>query len=213
MSSLPAYYPPLFIVQIFKFQFHLTTTKQVVKLKYKEFSWRAEMTSFIAKLLKVLNSETDPSQISLAFCLSMIMGFTPLFSLHNIIILLVTLLLRVNLTSFILGLAVFSGLSYLLDPLFHIIGLSILTAAPLEGLWTTLYNTTIFRLAHFNNTILMGSLITSLVLFIPLFLILNILIRKYREHFLAYVEKSKIMQLFKATKIYKAYQSIQDLRG
>ena len=35
------------------------------------------MIDAVARLLKVLNSETEPGQISLALCLSMIAGFTP----------------------------------------------------------------------------------------------------------------------------------------
>ncbi len=77
------------------------------------------MLKLIAKLLKVLNSDTDPSQISLAVCFSMIVGLTPFFSLHNLMILLLALFIRVNLSSFLLGLALFSGVAYLLDPLFH----------------------------------------------------------------------------------------------
>jgi uncharacterized protein (TIGR03546 family) len=96
------------------------------------------MLKVIAKVLKVLNSETDPGQISLAFCLSMIAGLTPLFSLHNFLIFFLVLILRVNLSAFLLGTVFFSGVAYLLDPFFHWIGLTALTTGPLEGLWTAL---------------------------------------------------------------------------
>lgn len=167
----------------------------------------------IAKLLKVLNSETEPAQISLALCFSMIMGFTPLYSLHNILAVLLVLILRVNLSAFILGWAFFSGLAYLLDPLFHQIGLVLLTLSALEGLWTSLYNITLFRLENFNNSIVMGSLFLSLVFFAPLYLILNLTIRKYREHILAWIQKTRIMQAFKASKIYSVYQTVSGWRG
>ena len=80
------------------------------------------MLTIIAKIFKTLNSETDPFQISLALCFSMIAGLTPLWSLHNIVVLLLTLILRVNLATFLLGWAGFSGIAYLLDPLFHTSG-------------------------------------------------------------------------------------------
>lgn len=171
------------------------------------------MIRIIARLLKVLNSESEPGQLSLAFCFAMIIGFTPLVSLHNIIVILLVLLIRVNLSAFLLGWAVFSGFAYLLDPLFHRIGLALLTTSSLEGLWSALYNMTIFRLENFNNTIVMGSLFLSLVLFVPLYIVLNISIRKYREHILAWVQKTKFMQAFKASKLYTAYQAISELRG
>lgn len=171
------------------------------------------MIRLIAKLLRVLNSETDPGQISLGFCFAMIAGLTPLMSLHNLFVLLLVLLLRVNLSAFLLGLVVFSGVAYLLDPIFHYLGLQILTSPSLEGLWTSLYNSTIWRLERFNNSIMLGSLLFSLVLFVPLFILSNVLIRRYRAHVLAWIEKTRLMQFIKASKLYQMYQSVAHLGG
>ena len=171
------------------------------------------MLRAIAKLLKVLNSESDPGQVSMALCLSMIAGLTPLYSLHNLLVLFLALLLRVNLSAFILGLAFFTGVAYLLDPVFHWIGLALLTTGPLEGLWTTLYNSTLWRIERFNNSVLLGSLLFSLFLFFPFYLLLNQLIRKYRENVLEWVRKTRIMKAFMASKLYRAYQSVSGWGG
>ena len=171
------------------------------------------MLRAIAKLLKALNSETEPGQISLALCFSMIVGFTPLFSLHNFLVFLLVLVLRVNLSTFILGLILFSGVAYLLDPIFHWIGLAILTSSGLEGLWTAFYNMTLLRLAKFNNSIVMGSFLFSMVLFVPLYFIANRMIMQYREHILVWVQKTRIMQAFKATKLYSVFATYSQLRG
>ena len=171
------------------------------------------MIESIAKLIKVLNSETEPGQISLALCLAMIAGFTPVLSLHNIVVLLVVLVLRVNLSAFILGWAFFSAIAYILDPLFHRIGLAILTAPSLNEFWTGLYNTSWFRLDRLNNTITMGSLLFSLALFIPGLIIFNLLIRRYREHLLSWIRKTRLMQALKATKFFAIYQSLSGLTG
>jgi uncharacterized protein (TIGR03546 family) len=168
------------------------------------------MLTIVAKIFKTLNSETEPLQISLALCFSMIIGLTPLWSLHNIAVLLLVLILRVNLTTFILGWLGFSGIAYALDPLFHIFGLQILTNSALHGLWTSLYNSTLWRLSNFNNSILMGSLIISLGLFVPLFFLSNVIIRKYREHIISWVMKSRIVQTLMASKFYNTYQSVSD---
>ena len=138
----------------------------------------------------------------------MIVGLTPLMSLHNLLVLFFVLLLRANLSAFILGWAFFSGVGYLLDPLFHRIGLSVLTASTLEGFWTALYSVTLFRLAKFNNTLLMGSLILSLILFLPLFILSNLVIQQYRDNILAWIRKTRIMQALKANKLYTAYQAV-----
>ncbi len=166
------------------------------------------MLTMLARLLKILNSEAEPHQISLAFCFAMIAGFTPLFSLHNLLVIFCILILRVNLSGFLLGLAVFSGVAYILDPVFSAIGYSLLTASFLDGLWTSLYNMTLFRLENFNNSIVMGSLVISILLFVPFYFLFNNLINKYREHFLAWIEKTKLVALLKSSKLYSVYQSV-----
>ena len=171
------------------------------------------MLKTLANLLRVLNSETEPGQISLGLCFALIAGLTPLWSLHNIVVLLGVLVLRVNLSAFLVALPVFSGLAYLLDPLFHAIGLPLLTSGSLEPLWTSLYNSTLWRLERFNNSIVMGSLVFSLVAFVPTLLLFNCLIRRYRDHVLAWVQQTRIMQLFKASKLYGAYHSVSRLGG
>ena len=171
------------------------------------------MIKMIAKFLKVLNSETEPGQISLAFSLAMILGLTPLMSLHNIVVILLMLLVRVNLSACILGWVFFSGIAYILDPLFNLIGLAVLTSKGLEGLWESLYTITIFRLAKFNNSIVIGSFLFSLVFFIPLYLLSNQGIRKYRVYVLEWVQKTKLMKAFKANKLFKAYQAVSGWGG
>ena len=166
------------------------------------------MLYMAARILNVLNSEQDPSQISLALCFSMIAGLTPLMSLHNLVVLFFVLFLRVNLTSFLIGLAIFSGIAYLLDPLFHITGLALLSAEPLEGIWTRMYNMPVFRIERFNNTIVMGSLVISLVLFVPVFFLARSGVVKYRARFRAWMNKTKLAQAIKASTFYRIYTSL-----
>ncbi|MDT8335117.1 MAG: TIGR03546 family protein [Desulfurivibrionaceae bacterium] len=171
------------------------------------------MLKSIARLLKVLNSETDPGQISLGFCFALIIGLTPLMSLHNILVIFLVCILRTNLSAFLLGFLIFTGIAYLLDPLFNRLGLVLLTADPLEPLWTSMYNLALFRLESFNNSIVMGSLVFSLALFIPLYFLFNLLIVKYRDYLLGWIEKSRLMKFFMASRFYRIYKSTSDLGG
>ena len=142
----------------------------------------------------------------------MIAGLTPLLSLHNLLVLFLVFILRVNFSAFLLGFAIFTGIAYLLDPLFHMIGLAVLTIPSLGGLWTFLYQSVWWRLEHFNNSIVMGSLVFSVGLFIPILLLSNLLIQRYRKHILAWVQKTKIMKMFKASKVYETYQTLSAWR-
>jgi uncharacterized protein (TIGR03546 family) len=166
------------------------------------------MLKAIAKLIKVLNSDAAPGQIGAAVGFSMIAGFTPFWSLHNLLVLFLVLVLRVNLSAFLLGLAVFSGLAFGLDPLFDKLGLWVLTSDSLNGLWTAMYNRTLWRVERFNNTVVMGSLLASLVLFFPLLLLSNLLIRQYRATVMAWVQRSRILQAIKASRFYGYYKTV-----
>ena len=171
------------------------------------------MLKLIAKFLKVLNSDTEPGQLSLAFCLAMVAGLTPLMSLHNILVLFLVCILRANLAAFLLGFLTVTGIAYLLDPIFNQLGLAILTAAALKPLWTSLYNITLFRLENFTNSIVMSSLLFSLILFVPMYFLFNLLIAKYRNHLLRWVEKSRLMKFFMASKLYRVYKTVTGLGG
>ena len=159
------------------------------------------MFSQIIKFIRVLSSEVDPIQISLGFALAMIVGLTPLFSLHNLLVIFVLLLFRINLAAFLLAWAVFSGMAYLLDPLFHDLGKVILHHESLNALWTEMYNQPVWRIARFNNTIVMGSLAASLLAFIPFVLISNLLVRRYRSDVLIYVQNSRLFKTLKSSKL------------
>lgn len=166
------------------------------------------MLSLFAKLLKILNSEASPFQISIALGLSMITSFLPLVTPLNLLILFLVFLLRVNISAYLLGTALFSGIAWFLDPLFHPIGRAVLTAGPLEELWTAFYNTIIGRLQRFNNTVVMGSFLFSLLIFVPFVLLTNSMIRRYREHVLVWVKKTRLMQLILASRFYALYEKL-----
>ncbi|MCW8922183.1 MAG: TIGR03546 family protein [Gammaproteobacteria bacterium] len=159
------------------------------------------MITQIIKFLRVLASEAAPIQISMGIALAMIIGFTPLLSLHNVLVVFVLLVFRINIAAFLLAWALFSGLAYLLDPVFHQIGLSLLQNESLQATWTAMYNLMFWRLANFNNTILMGSLVVSLLAFFPLVLILNVLIKQYRSHVLVFLNNSKIIRYLQNSKL------------
>jgi uncharacterized protein (TIGR03546 family) len=171
------------------------------------------MIELVANLLKILNSETEPRQISLGICFGMLAGLTPLWRPHNLLVLLLVLVLRVNLSAFLLAWGLFSAVAYLLDPFFHSLGLAILNADALKGLWTALYNNAWFPLTQFNHSITMGSLVSAIILFVPLLLLSNFIIKNYREHILAWVQKTRLAQMVKASKIYTTYQSIRSWGG
>ncbi|NRA23035.1 MAG: TIGR03546 family protein [Oleispira sp.] len=168
------------------------------------------MIAMLAKLLKALNSDSAPGQIALAFALALITGLTPLFSLHNVLILLIACIVRIHFGAFLLGILFFSGLAYLIDPAAIILGESLLNDMAYQSFWTDLYQSDFWRATRFNNTLVLGSLIIAMIAFIPVLLLSRWLISAYRHKLMAWVDKLKIIKMLKASKFYKVYQALAE---
>jgi len=171
---------------------------------------------FIAKLIKILRSEISPNQISAGFILGMMLGLTPFWSLHNLIIILLILLLKVNIATAIFSFGIFSAIGYLLDPVFHNLGFYLLVdVKSMHGIWSALYNFPVIALSKYNNTVVMGSFVMSLVLLLPVFILVRKGVISYRENIDVKIkekmQKWKILQIIKSSKIYSLYQKIKSL--
>lgn len=171
------------------------------------------MLAMLARFLKALNSESGPWAIAWAFVLGMIIGLTPLWSLHNLIILFLAMSLRINFSGFILAWLFFSAVAYLFDPVADYIGEALLQAQALQGLWFSLYDNPVARLFQFNHTITLGSLVFALLLapvwlFASYYLVIN-----YRSRVQAWFLKLKIVQGLRSTKLWGLYQRLNTLRG
>lgn len=167
------------------------------------------MIGLLARILKVLNSETDPRQIAGAVVLAGLFGLTPLWTLHNLLVLLLVLVLRVNLSIFLIAWGFFTVLAFGLDPAFDVLGHAVLTAEPLRPLWVTFYATDIGRLSAFNNTIVMGSLCVGLIMAPVLWFTTGYLVRNYRAHMLDWVRRRRIYQIISGSRLLTTYQSLR----
>ena len=162
----------------------------------------------LAKLLKALHSDAGPWSLAFGIMLGIIFGLTPLLNLHNLLVLFVALFFRVNLSTFFLSWGVFSLLALMLDPLMNNLGETILTGQSLQGVWTWLYNTELGRLSQFYNTLTMGSLAVSLVAAPFILVISRLLVMQYRELFLAKIERWKVIEVLKGSRVYQIYQGM-----
>ncbi|WP_028485347.1 TIGR03546 family protein [Hydrogenovibrio halophilus] len=154
------------------------------------------MSMFI-KFFKALNANQHPGQIALSFVLGMILGLTPLLFPHNLLILLLVFLLRVNLSALLVAFVFFTGLAYLFDPLFDRFGYWLLHLQSLQTLWTDLYNQTLWQLLSFNNTIVIGSVVFSVLISVPAFYGFLVLVRLYRRRFLEWVQRFKLVRMLR----------------
>lgn len=150
------------------------------------------------KFFKLIHSETSTRQLSMGFGLGMFIGLTPLFSLCQVIFWLLFLTVRINLGATFISIALFKMVAILADEALNTIGLQVLRLDALEPLWTVLYNSPVVPYSFFYNSVVMGSLITSTLLAVPLYYFSGYLITQYRV---------TVVRRFKATWLFRAWMS------
>ena len=165
------------------------------------------LVKLLQSLVQALHSDGTPGQLAAGIALGSILGLTPLVSAHNAVVFGLIVILNVSFPGAMLGWALFVPVGFLLDPVFDAIGRMLLLDTPaLTPLWTTLSNAPVVPLANFNNTVTLGSLVASLVLFLPLFFASRWAVTRYRATIGERVRQSKWYRAITASKLYNVYR-------
>ncbi|MCM2323408.1 MAG: TIGR03546 family protein [Oligoflexia bacterium] len=163
--------------------------------------------------IKLLNSEKGATSIAAGMVCGMILGFTPAFSLQTLLVLIILFFFRIQIGAAFTMAFFFKLMAYALDPAFGAVGAAVLEADGLRPLFTTLYNVPIVPLTRFNNSIVMGSGVVSLLLALPMFFVFRMLVAAYRLQVMARFEKTVFWKAVKATGFYKWYVKYEELHG
>jgi len=164
------------------------------------------LLKLLQSLVKALNSDGTPGQVGAGIALGAVFGLTPLLNLHNLVLFVLAMILNVSFPGVMLGWAVFLPLGFMLDPVFDAIGRLLLLGVPaLIPFWTWCFNTPLVALTNFNNTIVLGSLVAWLVALIPIFFLARWLVGRYRVTVYARLQRLRIFQAVKASKVYNLY--------
>jgi uncharacterized protein (TIGR03546 family) len=164
------------------------------------------LVKLVQSLVKALHSEGTPGQVAAGIALGSILGLTPLVSVHNAVVFGLIVILNVSFPAAMLGWALFVPAGFLLDPLFDWIGHTLLFTPALTPLWTSLYNMPLVPLTNFNNTVVLGSIVFAVVLFLPLYVLGRSAVARYRATIGERVRQSKWYRALTASKLYNVYR-------
>ena len=166
----------------------------------------------LGKLIKILRSNASPGQIAWGFALGTFLGFTPLMSLHNLGIVFLIFIMNVNISAALFGWLLCGLLAFFLDPFFHTIGFGVLVQIGfLKPFWTAFYNAPIAPLTRFNNTVVMGSFVFSLIAFVPGYFLFRKFVVVYRTSWNEKLQKMKFFQIFKGSKFVQLYFKVRNM--
>ena len=163
------------------------------------------LLKLLQSLFQTLHSEGTPGQVAAGLMLGAGIGLSPILAGHNLLLFATLILLNVSFGGGMLGLALFTPLGFLLDPILDRVGLALLHAPALQGLWRAGYNVPLVPYTGFNNSVILGSLVGWLALALPLFLGGRRAIAAYRVRYGERVLNSRFMKGLKASKVYNVY--------
>ncbi len=166
----------------------------------------------VKNFIQILRAGQTPRQIAGGFALGSMVGFMPFLTLQGLILWLIILVLDVNLSAALLSATLFALIAYLFDPLIHAVGYFFLAdISALRALWASLYNAPIAPLTRFNNTVVLGSLLISLVFFLPVYFGMRQFVLAYRAHLHTRIEKWKIYRVISKSTLVQWYDRIKNL--
>jgi uncharacterized protein (TIGR03546 family) len=169
---------------------------------------------FITNFIKILREGQTPAQIAGGFALGSILGLSPHLTLQNLLVWLILLILDVNLSAATVAITAFALIAYIFDPLFHRLGYFLLVNVDaLRPIWTSLYNAPLAPLTKFYNTVVMGSFVGALILFIPVYLGMKHFVIAYRTHLHSKIEQWKIYQIISKNSLVQWYHRVRDFGG
>jgi uncharacterized protein (TIGR03546 family) len=165
------------------------------------------------KLLKAINSDAKPWQISLGLALGLVAGLLPVYTPTLLVIVFFACVLRINVASFLLSFSFFSGFAWLFDQSILTAGESILYAAQWQPYFITAYAHDGLLFLQFNHTQVMGAWALSMLLFPLSFLLAQFFILSYRESFLVWIKNTKAIRLLGMNKWYQRAAKAAEIAG
>lgn len=131
--------------------------------------------------LQAFVMESTPRQMSLGLAFGVLVGLVPKGNLLAIVLGTLLASTRVNLAIATLAIVLCTLIATVCDSIFDQIGGYILAQPSLQGLWTEMANMPFVPWTDFNNTIVMGSFASGLVLLWPVHRLSCPLFEKYAE--------------------------------
>jgi uncharacterized protein (TIGR03546 family) len=165
------------------------------------------LLKLLQSLVRTLHSDGTPHQIAMGVAFGAALGLTPLVNVHNGIVLVILIMFNVSFGAGLLGWALFTPVGFLLDPLFEATGRALLVDTPaLLPLWTTMDHTPLVPFTNFGNTVVLGSVVGWLVLFVPIYLLARLAVNRYRSTLGQRIREWRVIQAVTASKAYNVWR-------
>ncbi len=155
------------------------------------------MLKSIVKLFSALNANVNPGEIAHAFSCGILLGLMPKDNLLWWLVFIFILFIRINKPMYLLMVLIASTFSPVLDGLFDDVGYAFLTIPSLSGFFGNLLEIPFVGFTKFNNSVVMGSLLCGLVIYIPMYFLGRLIVFLWRKYITHLIRKSPISKAVK----------------
>jgi len=139
--------------------------------------------AWIKKTLGILKSNLTPNQIALGVALGVFAGLPPI-GLHVVIPCTVAVLVRCSFRAFLVSFGLFELLSLAIAPGAYAVGRWLLdTSRGLDHVWRALFHLPVLAPMGYSRYFLFGSLTLSALFAVPVFVLVRLLVVRYRTSF------------------------------
>jgi len=153
------------------------------------------MLKALIKFFKAINKNSHPGEIAHAICCGMLLGFIPKDNALWSILAVCFIFMRIQKGAFVIFTFLFSLLAPFMDPLFDTIGYTVLKLDLLQPVFVFLMKVPLLGYTKFYNSIVMGSLLSGLVLYIPVYWLGRLLVQLWRSKLVPVVRKTKLVKV------------------
>lgn len=164
----------------------------------------------LSGLVRALQGGADPRHLAAGLALGAVWGLTPKGNALSVVFLLLFFFFRVDKGLALVSAFLFTFIGYLIDPAAHSLGLSLLSAAPLKGLWTALYDLPLAPLTRFNNTVVLGNLVIGLALFAPIYILGKRLAVQYQANWQPRLARLPLIKAVTGLRVVQWYNALRE---
>lgn len=152
------------------------------------------MLNKLLNLLKAFNGNVNPGEIAHAIACGTILGLMPKNNLFWYLIFVFILFIRINKPSFLIMTLIGASISPAFDGFFDTVGYAFLTIPQFSSFFAFLLEIPFVAFTKFNNSVVMGSFLCGIVLYIPLYFFGRLLVFLWRKYAASFIKNSKVMK-------------------
>ncbi|UTY31059.1 DUF2062 domain-containing protein [Treponema putidum] len=140
------------------------------------------MIKYVTSFFKAINANAHPGDIAHAVSLGLFLAILPKNNLTFMFLFFLSIFIRINKGAFFIAFILFGFITPFMDVIINNIGFWTVQLAFLRPIFIALENIPFVALFKLSNTMVLGGIIWGLILYTPVYILIRIIVAKYRKY-------------------------------